>query len=153
MQSALARVPDYQAAGQFDYDFQQSRRAAILGLMQRYPDDVFVQREYIAALSNRDAPAERLKIIAEYKALHSRQPGDAYVAYLYGSTLLGQDTPQAVTLFTGALEKAPSFPWPHLQLASVYSTPAFLNKGKPLEHVKAFLSACPAALEVYSSVT
>jgi hypothetical protein len=121
--------------------------------MQRYPGDVFVQRAYIGSMPRWNTFSDDLKIIAEYKALHDQRPDDGYIAYLYGTTLLGRDTPQAIKLFTAALEKAPNFPWPHLQFVSIYSTPNFLDKAKAISHVKAFLSACPSAFEGYSSLS
>jgi len=120
--------------------------------MQRYPGDVFVQRVYIGSMSNSNAPSDPLKVIAEYKALHDQRPDDGYIAYLYGTTLLGRDTLQAIKLFTAALDKAPNFPWPHLQFVYIYSAPNFLDKAKAISHAKAFLSACPPALEGYSSL-
>ncbi|HLK66621.1 MAG TPA: hypothetical protein VKU19_24470 [Bryobacteraceae bacterium] len=152
VQSALDQVPGNQTADQSTYDFIQARRSALRTLMQRYPGDVFVQRAYIGSMSNPDSPADRSKVIAEYQALHDQRPDDAYISYLYGITLLGRDTPQAIRLFAAALEKAPTFPWPHLQLVTIYSAPNFLDKGKAISHAKAFLFACPSALEGYSSV-
>lgn len=146
VQSALDQVPSYQRADQSKYDFVQARRTAIRALMRRYPGNVFIQRAYIGAMP------DRLKIIAEYQVLHNQRPDDSYIAYLYGTTLLGRDTPQAIQLFNAALEKSPNFPWPHLQFVSIYSTPNFLDKAKAISHAKAFLSACPAAFKVYSAL-
>lgn len=151
IQAALEKIPDDQTVGQSRYEFLQTRRAAIRALMQRYPGDVFVQRAYIAAVSN--TPSNRPKIIAEYRTLHEKRLDDAYISYLYGITLLGTDTPQAIKLFSAALEKAPNFPWPHLQFVSIYSAQNFLDKAKAISHAKAFLSACPAALDGYGSVS
>ena len=120
--------------------------------MQRYPGDVFVQRAYIGGMSNSNTPSDRPKVIAEYQALHDRRPDDGYISYLYGTTLLGRDTPQAIKLFNAALGKAPNFPWPHLQFVSIYSALNFLDKAKAISHARAFLSACPSALEGYSSL-
>jgi hypothetical protein len=117
--------------------------------MQRYPGNVFVQRAYIGDMSNSN-PLDHIKVIAEYKALHDQRPDDGYIAYLYGITRLGRDTPQAIKLFTGALERAPNFPLPHLQFVSIYSAPNFLDKAKAISHAKAFLSACPSALVGYA---
>ena len=152
VQSALDQVPGSQTADQSKYDFSQARRSAIRALMQRYPGDVFVQRAYIGDMSNWDAPSDQLKVIAEYQALHNQRPDDGYISYLYGTTLLGRDTPQAIQLFTAALGKAPNFPWPHLQFVSIYSAPNFLDKAKAISHASAFLSACPSALEGYSAI-
>ncbi len=153
LQSALDQVPGNQTPDQSKYDFLQARRSAIRALMQRYPGDVFVQRAYIGGMSNANTPADRLKVIDEYKALHDQRPDDGYISYLYGITLLGTDTPRAIQLFTAALEKTPAFPWPHLQLVSIYSAPNFLDKPKAISHAKAFLHACPSALEGYSAIS
>jgi hypothetical protein len=120
--------------------------------MQRYPGDVFVQRAYIGGMSNSATPSDRPKVMAEYQALHDQRPDDSNIAYLYGTTLLGRDTPQAIKLFTAVLGKAPNFPWPHLQFVNIYSAPNFLDKAKAISYAKAFLSACPSAFEGYSSL-
>jgi len=88
VQSALDQVPSKQTADQSKYDFIQARRSAIRALMQRYPGDVFVQRAYIGGMSNSNTPADPLKVIAEYKALHDQRPDDGNIAYLYGTTLI-----------------------------------------------------------------
>src|SRR5579862_3974316 len=153
IKTALDQVPSYQTADQSKYEFRQARRSAIDALMRRYPGDVFVERAYVGSMSYPETPADRLKVIEEYKALHDRRPDDASIAYLYGTTLIGRNTPQAIKLFSTALEKAPNFPWPHLPFVDIYSAPNFLDKAQAVSHAKAFLSACPAALEGYSSIS
>jgi len=95
---------------------------------------------------------DRPQVITEYKALHDRRPDDPFVSYLYGTSLVGRDTPQAIKLLTDALGKAPQFPWPHLQFVSIYSAPNFLDKANAVAHAKAFLAACPAAMDGYAVV-
>jgi hypothetical protein len=152
VKTALDQLPSNQTLDQTDYQFTQARRSFIRTLMQRYPGNVFVQRAYIRSMSYGNAPSEHLKVIAEYKTLHDQRPDDAYSSYLYGITLFGRDTPQAIKLFTAALEKAPNFPWPHLQFVYIYSAPNFLDRAKAISHAKAFLSACPSTLDGYSSL-
>jgi hypothetical protein len=152
IQGSLDRIPAQRTADQSDYNFRQSRRTGIRALLQRYPTDVFVQRAYIDDMSNADTPSDRTKVIEEYRVLHDRRPDDGAVSYLYGITLLGGDTPEAIQLFTAALAKSPDFPWPHLQFVAIYSTPNFLDKAQAVSHAKAFLSACPSALEAYSAI-
>ena len=152
VQAGLDRVPGHQPADQFKYDFFQARRSAIRALMQRYPGDVFVQRAYVGDMAEANA-RDRDKVIAEYKALHEQRPEDGYTSYLYAKALVGRNTPQAVQLLTDELEKAPNFPWPHLQFVAIYSAPNFLDKAKAVAHTQAFLSACPSALEGYAPVS
>jgi hypothetical protein len=153
VKAALDQLPSNQALDQTEYQFREARRSAIHALVRRYPGDTFVQGAYINSMSDWNTPSDRLKVIAEYKALHDQQPDDGYISYLYGTALLGRDTPQAIQLFAAALEKVPNFPWPHLQFVDIYSAPNFLDKAKAISHAKAFLSACPSTLEGYNSLS
>ena len=153
VKAALDQLPSNQALDQTEYQFREARRSAIRALVRRYPGDVFVQRAYISSMSDWNTPSDRLKVIAEYNSLNDQHPSDSYISYLYGTTLLGRDTPQAIKLFAAALEKAPDFPWPHLQFVYIYSAPNFLDKAKTISHAKAFLSACRSTLEGYHSLS
>jgi len=66
---------------------------------------------------------------------------------------VGRQSAEVIKLFTGALQKDPNFPWPHLALVSIYSSPVFLDKEQRDAHVKAFLDACPSSLEGYQSLS
>ncbi|HXJ95535.1 MAG TPA: hypothetical protein VMT20_22050 [Terriglobia bacterium] len=151
VKAALDRLPSYQTADQTDYQYTQARRSALADLMKEYPGDLFVQRAYVRSMSY--PTADRLKVTAEYKTLHEQHPDDAQIAYLYAQTLLGRDSPQTIKLLTAALQTTPDFPWPHLTLMRIYTSEVFLNKTEAAAHAKAFLSACPATLEGYESLT
>jgi hypothetical protein len=151
VKAALDKVPSYQTADQTDYQYSQARRSALSDLMRQYPGDVFVQRAYIRSMAY--PRAYRLKVMAEYKALHEQHPDDAQISYLCALTLLGRDSPQAIKLLTAALQMAPNFPLPHLTLVDIDTSEVFLNQTDAAAHEKAFLSACPAALEGYQSLT
>jgi hypothetical protein len=133
-----------------DWQFHEQRAAAIQALLRQYPGDVFVQKAYIGAMSSR---SDKEKVIAEFKARHEQSPDSAQLAYLYGLTLVGRESAEAIKLFTGALQKDPNFPWPHLQLVTIYGSPAFLDKEQRGAHLKAFLDACPTSLEGYEALT
>jgi len=151
VKAALDQVPSQQAPDQTDYQYQQLRRSGLQALLQQYPGDVFVQRAYVRSMSYPDEDHDR--VMAQYKPLHDQHPDDAQVAYLYALTLVGRDSPQAIKLLTSALAKAPNFPFPHLELVSIYSAPVFLDKAQAVAHEKAFLAACPATLEGYDPIT
>jgi len=145
------------ALGETNYEFWQSRRAAVKALLQRYPNDFFVQRTYVHEMMGPDPstggfPSERgtLQVIGHYKVLHGQHPDDAAVEYLYATTLIDRDTPTAINLLDEALQKKPSFPWPNLDLVRIYTSPDFLDRTKAESHLSAFLAACPANLEGYS---
>jgi hypothetical protein len=119
-------------------------------LRTRFPQDLFVQRKFIQR-SRRKFGDD--KVLAEYKGLHDKNPDDPVPAYLYGLALEGRQSGESIKLFEDALAKSPGFPWPHLGLTEVYSTPVFLNNQERLKHLQAFLTACPDALEGYSWFT
>ena len=146
---ALDALPE-QTPAQTDRQYHEQRAADIQALLHQYPGDVFVEKAYIDSMYGR---SDREKVIAEYKARHEQSPDDAHLAYLYGLTLLGRQSAEAIKLFTGALQKDPNFPWPHLELLTIYSSPAFMDKVQGSAHLKAFLDACPTSFEGYESLT
>jgi hypothetical protein len=145
---ALDGLPE-QTPALTDWQFHEQHAAAIQALLRQYPGDVFVQKAYIDSMDGR---SDKEKVIAEYKARHEQNPDNAQLAYLYGLTLEGRQTPEAIKLFNGALQKDPNFPWPHLQLVNIYSSPVFMDKEQRVAHLKAFLDACPASLDGYESL-
>ena len=146
---ALDLLPE-QTPALTDWQYHEQRAAAIQALLRQYPGDVFVQKAYINSMGGR---SDKDKVIAEYKARHEQNPDDAQLAYLYGLTLVGRQSPEAIKLFNGALQKDLNFMPPHLQLVSVYSSLVFLDKEQRVAHLKAFLEACPASLEGYEPLT
>jgi hypothetical protein len=149
VKAALDQLPQ-QTPALTDWQFHEQRAAAIQALLRQYPSDVFVQKAYIDSVGGR---LDKDKVIAEYKARHEQNPDNAPSAYLYGLTLVGRQSAEAIKLFNSALQKDSNFPWPHLQLVNIYGSPAFLDKEQRAAHLKAFLEACPASLEGYESLT
>ena len=147
LKTALDQLPQHTPA-QTNWQFIEQRLAAVQALLRQYPDDVFVQREYIHVMRS----IEMDKAIAEYKTRHEQNPDSVQLAYLYGLTLVGRQTPEAVKLFNAALEKDPKFALPHLALATIYRSHAFLDRTQSLFHLKAYLDACPASLEGYEAL-
>ena len=149
VKAALDQLPQ-QTPAQTDWQFHEQHSAALQALLRQYPEDVFVQRAYIGAMGSR---SDKDKVIAEYKARYERNPDNVQLAYLYGMTLLGRQSPEALKLFSAALKADPKFPWPHLELVTIYNSPVFLNKEQSVAHLQAFLDACPASLEGYEPLT
>jgi len=148
VKASLDQLPR-QMPAETGWQFHEKSAAAIRPLLNQYPDDIFVHRAYIRSIDWKDKD----KVIAEYKARHEQHPDRASWSYLYGMTLVGRQSKEAIKLFTGALERDPKFPWPHLQLVDIYGSEVFLNKDKSTEHLKAFLEACPASFEGYEPLT
>jgi hypothetical protein len=145
-----------QAPDQSDYEFWRAQRTAIQGLRKQYPNNFFVEREYVANMVNSDPstggfPSEAgiLQVTSEYKTLREQRPDDTIVEYLYATLLVDRDTPAAIQLFDDVLRKEPGFPWPHNDLVPIYSSPNFLDRAKQVAHLSAFLSACPANVGAY----
>jgi hypothetical protein len=149
VKAALDQLPE-QTPAQTEWQYHEQHLAALHALLHQYPDDVFVQRAYIGVQYR---GADRDKIIAEYKTRHEQNPDNAVLSYLYGLTLVGRQTPEAIKLFGAALEKDPKFAWPQLELGAIYGSPVFMNKEQRSNHLKAFLDACPASLEGYETLT
>ena len=152
MKAALDQVPSYQSPDQTDWRYREKKLSAIQALLKQFPDDLFVQRVFINFMTGAGRD-ELSKTIDEYKARHEQQPDDPQLAYLYGLTLVGRKSAEAIKLFDGALERVPKFPWPHLSLMSIFTSPAFLDKEKANAHMKAFLAGCPSSFEGYERLT
>ncbi len=149
VKAALDQLPQ-QTLALTGWQFHEQHAAALQALLRQYPDDVFVQRAYIDSMGGR---LDKDKVISEYKARNERNPDNPQLAYLYGLTLVGRQSPEAIKLFNAALKEDPKFPWPHLQLVTIYSSSAFLNKEQSAAHLRAFLDACPASLDGYEALS
>ncbi len=145
---AIDALPE-QSPAQTDWQYHEQRAAAIQALLHKYSSDVFVEKAYINLMDSR---SDKEKVIAEYKARHEQNPDDAKLAYLYGLTLVGRQSPEAIKLFTDALKQDPNFAPPHLQLVSIYSSPVLIDKEQRLAHLKAYLEVCPSSFEGYESL-
>jgi hypothetical protein len=149
VQAALDALP-VQSPAETDWQFHQKRLAALRTLLDHYPGDPFIQREYISFMNS---PADKEKVIAEYKSRHEKNPDDPRLAALYALALIGRESADAIKLLDGALAKAPDFPAPHLALVRIYNSPNFLNKEQAITHLKAYLAACPSSLPGYEPLT
>jgi hypothetical protein len=142
---ALDSLPE-QTPQQTDWQFHEQHLAALRALLSQYPGDLFVEGAYIGSSYS---GSEKARAAAEFKARHDQDPDSAPLAYLYGMTLLGRQSAEAIKLFNAALEKDPNFARAHLQLTSIYGSPVFLDKEQQVAHLKAFLEACPSSVEGY----
>jgi hypothetical protein len=152
VKAGLDQVPSYQSPDQTDWQYHERRLSAIQALLKQFPDDLFAQRAFINFMT-RVGRDEFSKTIEQYKARYEQKPNDPQRAYLYGLTLVGRKSPEAIKLFDEARGKAPKFSWPHLSLVRIYMSPAFLDKEKAKTHMKAFLATCPSSLEGYEQLT
>lgn len=150
VKSALDALPADPQGNQTYREFHEQKLAGLRALRERYPNDVFVNREYISFLSNWDTGDE---LIAEYKVLEEKSGGSPLFMYFYAQTLLGRRTPESIRLYDQALEKDPNFAWPHLALSSIYAGGNFRDPQKQVIHLKAFLAMCPSSLMGYRQLS
>jgi len=149
IKTVLDGLPE-QTPAQTDWQYHEQRAAAIQALRRQYPCDVFVEKAYVDEMDGR---TEKEKVIAEFKARHEQNPGDAKVDYLYALALVGRQSPEAIKLLSDALTKDPYFAPPHLELVSIYSSPVFMDKEQRIAHMKDYLEACPSSFDGYASLT
>lgn len=130
-----------------DWGFREKTRTALEAILSQYSSDFFAQKQYIQLIMW--SRTDRAKTIEKYKSKLDANPDSPELAYLYGLMLVGRQSPEAIKLFSKALEKDPKFPWPHLSLARIYGSPVFHDKAKQKAHAGAFLDACPEVAEGY----
>jgi hypothetical protein len=151
VKAALDALPSDPTPQQTEKSFSEQKLEKIQALLREYPGDLFVERAQIDLVGF--GSPERDKLIEQYKNLSAKNPGDPKLLYLYGLTLMGRQTPQAIKLFEGAIAKDGKFAWPHLALAGIYTSRNFSNKEKAAAQAKSFLELCPASLEGYEQLT
>jgi hypothetical protein len=149
VKAALDQLPQQKPADTF-WQYHEQRLAALQALLRQYPDDVFIQQAYIRSVNS---ASEMEKVIAEYKSRHERNSTSAQLTYLYGLTLVGRQSPEAIKLFNAALEQDRAFALPHLELVTIYRSQVFANKPQSVQHLQAYLDACPASFEGYGALT
>ncbi|HSK09005.1 MAG TPA: hypothetical protein VK911_05475 [Vicinamibacterales bacterium] len=114
---------------------------ALRALLVRFPRDVFVHERYQQAATFTTEAREA--VIAEYRALADKHPGDLLYRYLAARAQIGVSTKEVIPELEAV---APVMPPARLALFSVYVSRAFNDRKKGLGHVEAFMDACPASL-------
>jgi thiol-disulfide isomerase/thioredoxin/tetratricopeptide (TPR) repeat protein len=127
------------------------RQAILSALLERYPDDLFVQTGYQDFMRRRQyvTGVGIDSLITEYQALLAKHPERPEYLYLYGRALLHVRTAEAQTYLEKALVRAPNFAWPHLELVKIYESSRFRDPAKVEAHLEAFMKTCPGSLEPY----
>jgi len=149
VKAALDDIPSDAPPDQTQVHFREQTLAKIQALLRQYPDDQFVERAYIDFLA---WTPRQDQLTEQYRSLSEKNPNGPKLLYLYGLTLVGHRTPEAIKLFESAIEKDGKFPWPHLKLVEIYTSPNFSNKEKAASKIKSFLGLCPASFEGYEAL-
>jgi hypothetical protein len=136
---AIRNLPDATGDSKADRD---AMLGALRLLLERYPDNVWVHHRYedeamYPASKDRDA------VIAEYRELAAKHPGNRLYGYLLARARIGSATKEVLQ----DLETlAPAVPPARLALANIYQSPNFKDSAKAQSHLESFAAACPASL-------
>jgi hypothetical protein len=87
---------------------------------------------------------------AEFQQQLQKHPNDARLVYLYGASLVGKNTPDAIVQLNRAMQSAPRLPWTYTALAEVYASRMFRDDAKLLFNVRAYRKLCPANLDGFT---
>jgi thiol-disulfide isomerase/thioredoxin len=83
----------------------------------------------------------------EFARLLAGQPADARFLYLYGRSLIGKNTPEAIVQLNRAAATAPALPWTWFALADIYASTSFKDLSKMAESARAYRQLCPSNLD------
>jgi thiol-disulfide isomerase/thioredoxin len=121
------------------------RRDLYERLVKEYPREWESNRRLIRGSTQWGGAQYAAEVRERYVKAAADRPDDPLALALAGFALFRVNTPEAIRLLEAALAKA-DFPWPHLDLAEIYSTGRFSDPAKASEHLRAFFRACPGAL-------
>src|SRR5580700_243121 len=97
-------------------------------------DEFFLYQRLLDLTPTRPKPGI---LAADFQKKLEQHPDDARFLYLYGRSLIGKDTPQAIVYLNRTAAAAPKLPWTYTALASVYSSPNFADNAKLLANFHA----------------
>jgi thiol-disulfide isomerase/thioredoxin len=107
-------------------------------------DEFFLYQRLIEVTPSRPKPGT---LASEFQKKLEQHPIDGRFLYLYGRSLIGKDTPQAIVYLNRAAEAAPKLSSVYTALASIYSSRNFADEAKLIVNVRAYRGLCPAAVD------
>src|SRR5579864_4538921 len=107
-------------------------------------EDFFLYKRLIEVTPSRPKPGT---LAPEFQKKLELHPDDGRFQYLYGQSLIGKDTPQAIVYLNRAADAAPKLPWVYTALASIYASRNFADEAKLLRNLRAYRSLCPANVD------
>jgi thiol-disulfide isomerase/thioredoxin len=121
------------------------RRQVLEDLIAQYPREVEAHRLLIRTTKQEDTETYPA-LVDRYQKEAERHPRDPLALYLAGLALSDKDTRQSILLLEQSRSLAPNFPWPALELASIYSPGTKrADKQKAEKEIAAFFTACPSS--------
>jgi thiol-disulfide isomerase/thioredoxin len=131
-----------------DYSARLARNRQILvDLMKRYPREVEPFNLWIATVREDQLlhPELLAGLQRTYREQAAAHPNDPLALYLAAAALRSTGTPESIRLLDQAQTLSPSFAWPALELAQIYSSGKFAGKTKFTDQLTKFWTACPTS--------
>lgn len=125
-------------------DTRVAQQKALDKLLVSSPGNLDLNLRY--QQTSRRSIKSREEMIARYRQLAAAHAASPDYQYLYASSLVDADTPQAIQLANGLLKSAPDFPRTHLLLADIYQWGKFEDKPKRDGELLSFFEQCPGSL-------
>jgi thiol-disulfide isomerase/thioredoxin len=113
-------------------------------------DEFFLYQRLLDLTPTRPKPGI---LAADFQKKLEQHPDDARFLYLYGRSLIGKDTPQAIVYLDRAAEATPKLSWVYTARASIYSSPNFLDEPKLFANLGAYRGLCPANVDGFRYLT
>jgi thiol-disulfide isomerase/thioredoxin len=147
-----------EAPDQIQIEINRVNPYSIETLLEKYPDDFWIQRAYIDFMLKERTPPPRLgngipngkvreSVIERFRKDYENEPDNPQSAYLYAYTLIHTDTQKSIDILTDITQKTPSFPTAYLTLSILHGYANFRDQQKQLNYTEAFLARCPDTLE------
>ncbi len=124
------------------------RHVALGELAKSNPDDFWINRLFLDG-----SVYERIPIRERYKGRFDAHPGNLDSEYLYGRSLVGFSTPEALRIYGDILATNPDYPWVHYSLLEIYRSTAFRDRAKLRASFDTLTRVCRAWIEPYQYLT
>jgi thiol-disulfide isomerase/thioredoxin len=120
-----------------------NRRKLLEEMLKTRPGDFWLNRALVDG-----AVYQRAAIREKYRVRYETDPSTEN-QYLYGRSLVGFDTKQALQIYSAILSQEADNPWVHSSQLEIYRSEAFRDRTKLLASFDAVTRACPSWTEPY----
>jgi len=96
---------------------------------------------------------ERRAVREQYRKRFEEHPDSIDDYYLYGRSLVGSDTQEALRIYSAILARDPDYPWVHYSQLLVFRSSAFRDRVKLEASFEALTRVCPSWTEPYRYLT
>jgi thiol-disulfide isomerase/thioredoxin len=126
----------------------RERLAVIRDRLKSSPEDFWLNRLLLDGLVY-----ERSSTRDTYRKRYAANPESLDNQYLYGRSLVGFDTKEALRIYADILEKDPDYPWVHYSELEIYRSEAFRDRRKLRASFDTLAHVCPGWIEPYRYLT